>query len=145
MPSPVQSRGSRKTNPHLFPEIASQIQSGATRIEVGNLTPRRNYVHAADVATLVITALQRQWNGFDVVNIGSEEEYSVLEVLEKFRKLAPTPVEFVSSPARQRPVDRPRLQPELEKMRRLLGDATRTVDDAIRDLLTERAATLHAA
>jgi UDP-glucose 4-epimerase len=129
--------GPGETNPHLFPEIAKQIMSGATRIEVGNLTPQRNYVHTQDVGDRVIACLERDWEGFDVVNIGSDEEYSVSEILTKFQRYAPHKVEFVSIQERQRQVDRPRLQPAIQKMRHLLGSPLRTVDETIQAVLAE--------
>jgi UDP-glucose 4-epimerase len=129
--------GPGETNPHLFPELAKQIMSGADRIEVGNLTPKRNYVHTHDVAERVLACLERDWNGVEVINIGSEEEYSVSEVLTKFQRQAPHAFEFVATQERQRQVDRPRLQPNIQKMRRLLGSPSRTVDDAIQAIFAE--------
>jgi UDP-glucose 4-epimerase len=129
--------GPGETNPHLFPEIARQIAEGKKVIEVGNLTPKRNYIHVADVADLLAACLKVEGSEVRTINIGSDEELSVSEVLAKFRAQTNNSVDFVSTASRQRAVDRPRLQPDTHRMHDYLGHTTRSVDQAVGQVVDE--------
>lgn len=131
--------GPGETNPHLFPEIGKQIARGETLIEVGNTTPRRNYLHVMDAADLITRCVDLPGSQDHTINLGSNEEYSVADILDLFGTAAERPVKFVQASTRQRKVDRPRLQPDIRAMRNLIGEPKRSVEDAIRTLLSELA------
>ncbi len=42
--------GPGETNPHVLPEIVAQLKAGRTRLQLGNLDAKRDYVHVQDVA-----------------------------------------------------------------------------------------------
>ncbi|QPB23942.1 NAD(P)-dependent oxidoreductase [Rhizobium sp. 007] len=129
--------GPGETNPHLFPEIGRQIARGEALIEVGNTTPRRNYLHVMDAADLFVRCIGLSGSDAYTINLGSGEEYSVADILSLFQKAAQRPVKFVEAAARKRKVDRPRLQPNTTVMRGLIGEPQRSVEDAIKAVLTE--------
>ena len=43
--------GPGETNPHLLPEMIAQLKAGRTGISVGNLSPKRDYIHVKDAAS----------------------------------------------------------------------------------------------
>ncbi len=42
--------GPGETNPHLFPELVAQLKAGRTFVELGSLSPRRDYISVRDAA-----------------------------------------------------------------------------------------------
>ena len=42
--------GPRETNPHILPEILSQVQKGQHTLKLGNIAPKRDYIYVRDVA-----------------------------------------------------------------------------------------------
>src|SRR5690606_36433472 len=42
--------GPGETNPHLLPEILAQLKAGRSTVRLGNLSPRRDYIHVEDAA-----------------------------------------------------------------------------------------------
>lgn len=51
--------GPNETNPHLIPEIIDQLKSGKREVHLGNLEPKRDYIHVEDVVTSIITLINR--------------------------------------------------------------------------------------
>ena len=42
--------GPGETNPHLLPEIVAQLKAGRTTLRLGNMSPKRDYIHVRDAA-----------------------------------------------------------------------------------------------
>ncbi len=78
--------GPNETNPHLIPEIQKQINSGQRKIQLGNLTPKRDFIHTSDMANAVHTLLNRVHHGIDTFNLGRGIEYSVTEIVDSFSR-----------------------------------------------------------
>ena len=52
--------GPGETNPHLLPEIVAQLKAGRKILRLGNLWPKRDYIHVRDAARgFVAVALER--------------------------------------------------------------------------------------
>ncbi len=63
--------GPRETNPHLIPRILGEIRRGNC-IRLGNLWPRRDYIHVADaVEALVALENVEVSASFEVFNVGT--------------------------------------------------------------------------
>jgi UDP-glucose 4-epimerase len=77
--------GSNETNLHLIPEIQRQVNSGQRTIELGNLEPKRDFIHTYDMARAIILLLNKFDSGIDVFNLGSGQEYSVIDVVKEFK------------------------------------------------------------
>ena len=43
--------GPGETNPHLLPEIIAQLKAGRTTLRLGNMSPKRDYIHVRDAAS----------------------------------------------------------------------------------------------
>jgi UDP-glucose 4-epimerase len=74
--------GLNETNLHLIPEIQRQVNSGLRTIELGNLEPKRDFIHTYDMARSIIMLLNKFDSGIDVFNLGSGQEYSVIDVVK---------------------------------------------------------------
>ncbi len=119
--------GPNETNPHLIPEIINQLRGGGTQIEIGNLEPRRDYVHARDVAHALVQLARLEKVSFDIFNVGTGKAYSVKEVLDILSSIWPSPFQIVQVPNRVRPVDRKNLAADILHIRETTG-WTPTID-----------------
>ena len=77
-------------------------------MRLGNLTPRRDYLHADDIAAGLIALLNdpRESLTFDTLNFCSGVEHSVEQLVRELANVLQRPVTIEVDPARQRPVDR---------------------------------------
>ncbi len=130
--------GPGETNPHLLPEIVAQMKSGHTHIALGNLWPKRDYIHvrdaAAGFAAVALTGIVRAGETA-VVNLGTSKQYSVEEMIQRLREVSGQQFGIRHDPARARAVDRPFLGASIKAIRARFGWAPRlTIDDAIHDL-----------
>jgi len=55
--------GPNDLNPHLIPEIIRQVKDGKRKVRLGNLTPRRDYIHVDDVCRAIIALLKHGKGG----------------------------------------------------------------------------------
>lgn len=78
--------GPNETNPHLIPEIQQQVLEGKRVIKLGNLTPKRDFIHTYDMAAAVETLLTHVEGGIHTYNLGRGIEYSVTEIVDAFSK-----------------------------------------------------------
>lgn len=108
--------GPNETNPHLIPEIQQQINEGKRIIRLGNLTPKRDFIHTADMAIAIRLLLEKFLTGIDVFNLGRGIEYSVTEVVEAFEKQLGEKIEVIVDPARVRKVERMHLVADINKL-----------------------------
>lgn len=114
--------GTRETNPHLIPEIIAQWRSGKREIELGNLTTKRSYIYVRDLARGIVDLLAGDTGGaYEAFNIGSHTEYSAAELLSLLGEVTGTAITAHSIGSRKRASDRPRLQPDLQKIASTVG------------------------
>ncbi len=97
-------------NAHLIPDIITQIPPGQKSVEIslGNLSPRRDYIHADDTAR-AIAAIAREIGprGVDVYNVASGKDISVGELVALLGDVMGVAITVGEDPARKRRVDRP--------------------------------------
>jgi UDP-glucose 4-epimerase len=108
-------------NAHLIPDVLKQLRQSADGcIRLGNLTPRRDYLHADDIARGLIAMLHdpRTDVPFDVFNLCSGVEHSVEQLVQQLGDIVGVQVRVEVDPSRQRRVDRPSQ----------LGDPGRTLE-----------------
>lgn len=116
--------GPRETSRHLIPELIDQIVGGVDTVALGNLEPKRDYVHVEDVAqALFRLAIHAQsWPDTCLrVNVGTGIERSAREVLDELQQAAGRTLSVRQDPTRMRPSDRPHLQADVNNLRALLG------------------------
>jgi UDP-glucose 4-epimerase len=109
--------GARETNPHLIPEIHRQVMQGARTIQLGNLDPKRDFIHTTDMSTALRLLLEKFEQGIDTFNLGSGFEYSVREIVKAFEIAVGEPITIEVDPNRVRKVERQHLCADISKLK----------------------------
>jgi len=110
--------GPRETNPHVLPEIFSQLSAGdGQTVRLGNLWPKRDFVYVDDV-TEALVRMAGTGTPFDVFNVGSGEARSIQDAVECVAGLVGRRIRVETDPARARPVERACLAGDIGKARR---------------------------
>ncbi len=112
--------GPFETNPHLIPHIIASLQQGPM-VELGNIHTRRDYIYVEDVARLLVALGERVTKGYEVVNVGTGEEYSAADIVEILQELMGQPIEIRIDPSRVRKVDKLHQQADITRLYKLTG------------------------
>jgi GDP-4-dehydro-6-deoxy-D-mannose reductase len=125
----------------VMPSFARQLVAIAREkrpavVEVGDLSPVRDFTHVADVVEAYLLLLERGVPA-EVYNVCSGEGLSIREALEVLQHLAGTHAEIRVDPARLRPSEIPWLVGDPGKLERLGWRRRSRVRDALKDVLEE--------
>ncbi len=129
--------GPNETNPHLIPEIQRQVNEGLRKIKLGNLTPKRDFIHTYDMAAAIETLIDKVSTGYDVFNLGRGIEYSVTEIVEAFERQIGERIEIEIDPARVRKVERMHLLADVSKLKSLGWEPRISIDEGISTLINK--------
>jgi UDP-glucose 4-epimerase len=128
--------GPNETNPHLIPEIEKQLRDGLRTIKLGNLTPKRDFIHTYDMAAAFKKLLKVNNIGYDTFNLGRGIEYSVVEIVEAFERQLNEKVTIEVDPARVRKVEREHLLADVSKLKKVAGwEPVWGIDEGIKNLV----------
>ena len=128
--------GPNETNPHLIPEIEKQIREGNRKIALGNLTPKRDFIHTHDMANAMFALIKLENVGFDNFNLGRGIEYAVTEVVAEFEKVLNEKIVIEVDPARVRKVERLHLLADVSKLKERTGwEPKWSLNQGIKDLV----------
>lgn len=127
--------GPNETNPHLIPEIQKQILDGNRKIKLGNLTPKRDFIHTFDMARAVEILLDKTSHGIHTYNLGRGIEYSVTEIVTAFSNAINEKIEIEVDQARVRKVERMHLLADVTKLKSLGWEPQIGIDDGIKTLI----------
>lgn len=130
--------GPGETNPHVMPEIIAQLKAGRKKIKLGNLWPKRDYIHVKDAArgfAAVAEGKSARQNKVQVINLGTSKRFSVETLLKKLKNASGAEFSIERDKSRMRAVDRPFLGADIREIRRLFGwKPMYSIDDAMTDL-----------
>jgi UDP-glucose 4-epimerase len=130
--------GPNETNPHLIPEIQDQINQGKREIELGNLEPKRDFIHTSDMANAIDLLMNKFENGIDTFNLGQGQEYSVTEIVQAFEECLGEKITIKQHPDRMRKSDRMHLLADVSKLKAFTGWEPKIgILAGIRTLITE--------
>jgi UDP-glucose 4-epimerase len=130
--------GPRETNAHLIPEIHRQVVNGERKIQLGNLDPKRDFIHTSDMSSALRLLLEKFDTGIDTFNIGSGVEYSVREVVKAFEVAIGELIEIQVDPTRVRKVERQHLCADIHKLTTFLNwQPSISLDAGIQKLIDE--------
>jgi UDP-glucose 4-epimerase len=107
--------GPNETNPHLIPAILDQLD-GSRRVELGNLSPKRDFVHVRDVSDALLTLLSEFEGGFRPFNVGTGEAHSVREVAAAAGDALGAELTIEQDTERVRESDRPHLEADVSRL-----------------------------
>ncbi len=114
---PFNTFGPRQTARAVIPTIASQLLSGVKELELGALTPTRDFSFVTDTAEgMIALALTKDIAG-RIVNIGSGEEWSIEQTARMLMEITGHNVPIVTQEDRMRP--------DKSEVNRLLADNSR--------------------
>lgn len=111
---PFNTYGPRQSARAIIPTIISQIATGHTTIQVGDLSPTRDFNFVADTCRGFIALAQADGIEGRDINIASGTEISMADTLATIARIMGREVDFV--------VDPERLRPSKSEVRRLCGD-----------------------
>lgn len=130
--------GPNETNPHLIPEIERQLREGHRTIALGNLTPKRDFIHTHDMANAVSAMISLKNTGYDTFNLGRGIEYAVTEIVDTFETLLNEKITINIDPNRTRKVERMHLLANVDKLKQKVGwEPKWTITEGIKDLITK--------
>jgi UDP-glucose 4-epimerase len=130
--------GPNETNPHLIPEIQRQVLAGQRTLRLGNLEPKRDFIHTSDMAAAMEALLTAGLRGIEAFNIGRGIEYSVRDIVAAFERQLGEPLAIEVDPERVRKVERMHLLADVSKLKQATGwEPQWGIDEGVRTLLTD--------
>lgn len=111
---PFNTYGPRQSARAVIPTIISQIANGKKQIQLGDVSPTRDFNYVADTCRGFIALAESAQSIGETVNIGSNFEISVRDTLELIKTLMGSDVEFL--------LDEQRIRPEKSEVNRLWCD-----------------------
>jgi NAD dependent epimerase/dehydratase len=111
---PFNTYGPRQSARAIIPTIISQIATGVKKIKVGDLTPTRDFNFVWDTCNGFIALAECEESIGKEVNICSNFEISMRDILELIKEIMQTDVTFET--------ESQRIRPQNSEVHRLLGD-----------------------
>lgn len=108
--------GKNDTIPHLIPDILEQIKHNNSVIQLGNTYTKRDYIYIDDVISCIYKLLMHQQQGLDFYNIGTGNDYSVVEIIEYIQQIAGKKLQITIDNLKVRKADRPVLKASIKKL-----------------------------
>ena len=114
---PFNTYGPRQSARAIIPTIITQIASGKNELKLGDLTPTRDLSYAEDTCLGFIALAECEEAIGEVINIGSNYEISMGEVVNLIKELMNSDIEVVE--------EKERIRPEKSEVFRLWCDNTK--------------------
>lgn len=111
---PFNTFGPRQSARAIIPTIISQIAAGKETIEIGDLSPTRDFNYVEDTCKGFMAIAEAENTEGKEINIASNFEISIEDTLNMIKDLMHSDVEFVQ--------DEKRMRPEKSEVFRLYGD-----------------------
>ena len=133
--------GQGETNPKLIGTILQQLASGQSFVELGNLTPKRDFININDISW-ILSRLLYEWpvrSGIvEYFNIATgHDPVSVKELFDKIVNIVNKDIDLKVVESRIRKIDRELLYPNPAKLIYLLDDyLPMKIDDWLKDIVT---------
>jgi len=100
---PFNTYGPRQSARAVIPTIITQIASGKKKIRLGDTTPTRDFSYVRDICQGLILLAENEDAVGEVVNIGSNREICIKNLLTLIKTLMHSDVQFVAEEQRIRP------------------------------------------
>lgn len=110
----------------MIPEIVKQLKFGKREIELGNLSPMRDFIHVRDVADAIYVLIEKFDEKYGVLNIGSGSEYSVKEIVGYFEEILSEVITIKKCSNKTRKVERAHLLADINKIQEVVGRTSKT-------------------
>ena len=100
---PFNTYGPRQSARAIIPTIITQIASGKKEIKLGDTSPTRDFSYIEDCCRGFIMLAESDKTIGETINIGSNSELSIAEILKLIKELMSSDVTFISEEQRKRP------------------------------------------
>ena len=100
---PFNTYGPRQSARAIIPAIISQIAAGSKVIQVGDLSPTRDFNYVQDTCTGFVELAKSDETIGEIINIGSNFEISIKDTFDLIKKIMNSDVQFEVDPQRIRP------------------------------------------
>ena len=100
---PFNTYGPRQSARAIIPTIITQILNKKETLNLGDITPKRDFTYVKDTCNGITSLIGCEKSYGEVVNIGSNNEFSIKEILNIIKKLMDSEIEVVTDPKRIRP------------------------------------------
>lgn len=128
--------GPRETNPHIIPEVLSQLRRGDV-LKLGNVSPIRDYIHTHDTAAALMALAGVETDGFMAVNVATGVGASVRDLVGILGGLLGRTLSIELDSARLRPVDKETQVADISLLKKMTGwEPTVTLEAGLQNLLT---------
>jgi len=120
---PFNTYGPRQSARAVIPTIITQIANGYRQLKLGALSPTRDFNFVKDTVRGFIAALRAEKTAGEVINVGSNYEISIGDLVKTIGEVMAAEVEIISDEERLRPAksEVERLWADNAKARRVLG------------------------
>lgn len=120
---PFNTYGPRQSARAIIPTIITQIASGKKEIKLGDISPTRDFNYVEDCCRGFIMLAESKNTIGEIVNIGSNSEISIGEILKLIKQLMSSNINIIYDRQRERPNKSEvfRLCCDNKKIRKLVG------------------------
>ena len=101
----------------MIPTIITQIATGIKDIELGDITPTRDFSYVEDTCRGFLAIATNENTIGEVINLGFGKEISISDTMNLIKELMNSDVNFI--------VDQQRIRPKNSEVHRLLCDNTK--------------------
>ena len=116
---PFNTYGPRQSARAIIPTIIIQILSGAKKIKLGNLLPKRDLTYVKDTVNGFIEIMKTDKFFGEIINIGMNQEISIGDLVEKICNIMGEKIEII--------LDEKRVRPKGSEVERLLCDNSKII------------------
>ena len=135
---PFNTYGPRQSARAIIPTIITQIASGKKEIKLGDTSPTRDFSYVEDCCRGFIMLAESEKTIGETINIGSNSEVSIADVLKLIKELMSSDITFVNDEQRKRPKKSEvfRLWCDNKKINELVGYKPQvSIQDGLKKLL----------
>jgi len=100
---PFNTYGPRQSARALIPSVIIQILNGSHKVELGSLTPTRDFTFVSDTVNGFICALESENGVGEVINLGGNFEISIKDTVDQIARVMNEKIEVVTKKDRLRP------------------------------------------
>lgn len=115
--------GPGETNPHILPEIFSQLKKGRKELNLGNIESKRDFIDVRDAAIGFLKLCTIDFEDLPdsrIVNLGSGTTYSMRELLDYVKEICGIDFEIKKDLSKFRKVDNPVILASITKLEKSL-------------------------
>lgn len=117
---PFNTYGPRQSARAVIPTIITQLASGMKEINLGDLTPTRDFNYVEDTARGFLAILKSDRVSGETINIGSGQEISIGDTFKKIQEIMMLDAKVLA--------DSTRIRPAGSEVQRLLCDSTKLTE-----------------